>query len=104
MDINDIQRSNSLANAIAQNISKITGKVEDKGAFSGDDAVEFSAEAQEVSKLVNGEKSELLEFVKKNVPDVRESKVQDVKAKLSSGYYDTPEVIDDLVNKLSGIL
>ncbi len=104
MDINNIQRPSDLGRVVPQNINKGTNNGVN-GDFAADsDAVEISAEAHEVAKLVNGDKSELLEFAKKSTGDVRESKIQDVKGKLESGFFDTPEAVDNLVGKLIDIV
>lgn len=111
MDINDIQRSNVLGSVNQRSINKVSTNAGVAALNNGNlyrsaktDGLEISPEGQEIRKLVKGEKSELLEFVKKNAPEVRESKIKDAKAKLESGFFDSPDVLDKLVDKLSSIL
>ena len=40
----------------------------------------------------------------KNLPDVRSDRVAEAKAKIASGYYDSPQVLEETVSKLLGEL
>lgn len=65
------------------------------------DEVDLSDEAKNLLESDYGEnEGRLLEFVKKNVPDVRKLKVEGVKSKLLNGDYDRPNVIENLVDHL----
>ena len=105
MDINNIQKPKELDSVSHGKTSKANkGGTEDKAIFSGTDGVEISEEANEIRKVVSGGKSELVEFVKNNVPDIRVAKVEEVTIKLSNGVYDHPEVIEKLAERLASIL
>ena len=105
MDINNIQRSKGLDNVSHRKDSKVNkGEAEDKAIFSGVDGVEISEEEKGLGKVVSGDRSELVEFVKNSVPDIRVAKVEEVTIKLADGVYDQPEVLEKLAERLASIL
>ena len=105
MDINNIQKAKGFDNVSHGKDRKVDkGGAEDKSVFSGADGVEISEEANEIRKVVNGDRSELVEFVKNSVPDIRVAKVEEVTIKLSDGVYDQPEVLEKLAERLASIL
>ncbi len=59
------------------------------------DKVEISSEVKKLQKTLSNLKSEL-----KTVPDVREGKVQAVKARIESGFYDKEENIKEIANSI----
>ncbi|MGR3219787.1 MAG: hypothetical protein ACUZ8H_08225 [Candidatus Anammoxibacter sp.] len=105
MDIHNIQRAKGLDHVSPGKNSKVDkGGAGDKAIFSGVDGIDISEEANEIRKVVSGDRSELVEFVKNSVPDIRVAKVEEVTIKLSDGVYDQPEVIAKLAEKLAAIL
>jgi flagellar biosynthesis anti-sigma factor FlgM len=59
------------------------------------DKVKISSEVKKLQKTLSKLKSEL-----KTVPDVREEKVQAVKARIESGFYDKEENIKKIANSI----
>jgi negative regulator of flagellin synthesis FlgM len=83
-----------------------TGRVEanqsqikaDKGkrtAHAKLDTVDISKEARNLEQTV-----ENLKTVVREIPEVRDAKVEEVRAKLKDGFYDRPEVIEEVANKV----
>ena len=104
MDINNIHGPKGFDNISNKKSGRVDkSKSGSNGIFSVNDGVEISEEAQEIRKMMSGAKSELLEFIKNSVPDVREVKVQEATEKLSNGFYDRPEVIERLASKLASL-
>lgn len=65
------------------------------------DKVEISMEAKELHETLQSLKDEI-----NKMPDVREEKIRDVKARMESGFYDRGAVIKDVARALkdSGLL
>ncbi|HHT9138786.1 MAG TPA: flagellar biosynthesis anti-sigma factor FlgM [Candidatus Wunengus sp. YC60] len=59
------------------------------------DTVDISKEARNLEQTV-----ENLKTVVSEIPDVRDAKVEEVRAKLKDGFYDRQEVIEDVANKV----
>jgi anti-sigma28 factor (negative regulator of flagellin synthesis) len=59
------------------------------------DKVEISSEVKKLQETLSNLKSEL-----KSVPDVREEKLKDVKARIESGFYDKEENIEKIANSI----
>ena len=59
------------------------------------DTVDISKEARNLEQSV-----ENLKTVVSEIPDVRDAKVEEVRAKLKDGFYDRPEVIEEVAKKL----
>ncbi len=60
------------------------------------DTVEISSDVKKLQKTLSNLKSEL-----KKVPDTREEKVRDVKARIESGFYDKEENITKVANSIN---
>lgn len=84
----------------------ITGRVEsgqsqtkaEKGKRTGHaklDTVDISKEARNLEQTVENLKTSVNE-----IPDVREAKVAEVKTRLKDGFYDRPEVIEEVAKKV----
>lgn len=96
---NNVQKPKGFDSVTQKKDSRVDkSEAENKGIISGSDGIEISEEAQEIRKIIGEARSEL-----HNAPDIREAKVADVTAKLSSGFYDRPEVIERLADKLISI-
>ncbi len=70
-----------------------------KGKSSGTDRTELSSSAQRLSDT-----SAQMGIVSAQLsaqPDVRPDKVAEVKQKIQNGYYDTPEFVDKLADKMA---
>jgi len=65
------------------------------------DKVEISTEAKELQKKLSILKTEI-----KKIPDVREEKINDVKARIEAGIYDSDAVIKEIARSIknSGLL
>ncbi len=59
------------------------------------DTVDISKEARNLEQTVGH-----LKTVVGEIPDVRDAKVEEVRAKLKDGFYDRPEVIEEVANKV----
>ncbi|MBI2471710.1 MAG: flagellar biosynthesis anti-sigma factor FlgM [Planctomycetes bacterium] len=59
------------------------------------DTVDISKEARNLEQTV-----ENLKIAVREIPDVRDAKVEEVRAKLKDGFYDRQEVIEDVANKV----
>lgn len=89
-----------------QSLKKFEGNKSVAGASkesnpSNVDKVEISKEVQELQKTLSNLKSEI-----DKVPDIRQEKVDNVTARIKSGYYDEKEVITkvaDSVQKAIGV-
>ncbi len=55
------------------------------------DQIDLSAEAKKVSEYVK---------IIKNMPDVREDKIQEVERKIASGAYESKEVLEETLQKI----
>lgn len=96
---NNIQRPKGFDNITHKKDSKVEKtRPESNGVFSGSDGVEISEEAQEIRRIASDARNGL-----NNVPEIRETKVHEVREKLSSGFFDRPEVIKRLADKLISI-
>ena len=60
------------------------------------DKVEISSEVKKLQKTLSNLKTEL-----KSVPDVRSEKVEEVKARMESGFYDKEENIRNVADSIS---
>lgn len=74
------------------------GKVERDERPVGEkfDSVDISKEARDLKETIAGLKSSVGEM-----PDVRAAKLEGVKAKLENGFYDRPEVIEQVAKKVA---
>lgn len=59
------------------------------------DSVDISKEARKLEQTIANLKTSV-----KEMPDVREAKMEEVKAKLKEGFYDKPEVIEQVAKKV----
>ena len=59
------------------------------------DTVDISKEARNLEQSV-----ENLKTVVSEIPDVRDAKMEEVRAKLKDGFYDRPEVIEEVAKKV----
>ena len=59
------------------------------------DTVDISKEARNLEQTVKN-----LKTVVSEIPDVRDAKVEEVRAKLKDGFYDRPEVAEEVANKV----
>ncbi|HHT9146980.1 MAG TPA: flagellar biosynthesis anti-sigma factor FlgM [Candidatus Wunengus sp. YC61] len=59
------------------------------------DTVDISKEARNLEQTVGH-----LKTVVSEIPDVRDAKVEEVRTKLKDGFYDRPEVIEEVANKV----
>ncbi len=100
MYVNDYLKIKAFTNVVQFANNRVNENFTDNRVEEYFDEVRLSDVAKNLNNLLNGEKGELLEFVKKSTPDVRESKVQDVKVKLLYGEYDRLDIIEDLVDHL----
>lgn len=67
-------------------------------AFSKPDTLSFSSDAQRLSNTKA--QMEVLSAQVSNEPEIRTNKVNEVKEKIKNGYYNSPEFIDKLTDKL----
>ncbi len=62
---------------------------------TGPDTIDISKETKNFIQMVANLKTAVSEM-----PDVRAEKIEEVKAKLKEGFYDKPEVINEVANKI----
>ncbi len=60
------------------------------------DSVDISKEARELEQTVASLKTSVREM-----PDVRAAKMEEIRAKLKDGFYDRPEVIEQVAKKVA---
>ncbi len=110
MDVNGVQGSIGASSFLPKKSDKVGDSKSSESAKTnraaniGPDEVLISEEALEIQKLAGGGKSEFLSFLQENVSDVRSDKISAAKAKLESGEFDSPETIENLADKLLGVL
>lgn len=75
------------------------GKSKESAAAASADGIEISGEARELKEMAVGLRSQL-----EAIPDTREDKIREITVRLSNGYYDRPEVLRALADKLVGVL
>ncbi|MFQ5962939.1 MAG: flagellar biosynthesis anti-sigma factor FlgM [Candidatus Scalinduaceae bacterium] len=80
----------------AENINAELDVSKGKDGLKNVDKVEISSEVKKLLKILSSLKSEL-----KKIPDVREDKVKDAKARIESGYYDKKEIIEKIASSIS---
>ncbi len=86
--------------ALGVEIQKVSGQAKNvEKAEKGNklDSVTLSKKAQELSRASD------IDAVSRqiaNIPDIRTEKVQTVKARVAAGYYETPQFMDQLAEKL----
>lgn len=100
MSIENISKTSlnaKVANAgrIEANQSQIKAEKGKRTAHAKLDTVDISKEARNLEQTV-----ENLKTVVREIPDVRDAKVEEVRAKLKDGFYDRPEVIEEVANKV----
>jgi flagellar biosynthesis anti-sigma factor FlgM len=95
-------RIESIANAMTSEIKKVESakKTENgqKARAVTTDSSEFSAKAQRLSETQANAEIILNQIA--NQPEIRQEKVNEVRQKIANGYYDTPEFMDKLADKL----
>ena len=80
---------------IEANQSQIKAEKGKRDAHAKLDTVDISKEARNLEQTVGN-----LKTVVSEIPDVRDAKVVEVRAKLKDGFYDRPEVIEEVANKV----
>ncbi|MEP9412231.1 MAG: flagellar biosynthesis anti-sigma factor FlgM [Candidatus Brocadia sp.] len=102
MPIEDISKTSLHHGAVSTNRIEINhlqaGKVEKEDRLVDEkfDSVDISKEARDLKKSIKNLKSGVGE-----IPDVRAAKLEEVKAKLENGFYDRPEVIEQVAKKVA---
>src|SRR3972149_1812095 len=79
---------------VEANQSQIKAEKGKRPAHAKLDTVDISKDARNLEQTV-----ENLKTVVREIPDVRDAKVEEVRAKLKDGFYDRPEVIEEVANK-----
>ena len=100
MSIENISKTSlnaKIANAgrVEANQSQIKAEKGKRTAHAKLDTVDISKEARNLEQTV-----ENLKTVVREIPGVRDAKVEEVRAKLKDGFYDRPEVIEEVANKV----
>ena len=80
---------------VEANQSQIKAEKGKRAAHAKLDTVDISKEARNLEQTV-----ENLKTVVSDIPDVRDAKMEEVRAKLKDGFYDRPEVIEEVANKV----
>jgi len=80
---------------VESNQSQIKAEKGKRDAHAKLDTVDISKEARNLEQTV-----ENLKTVVRDIPYVRDAKVEEVRAKLKDGFYDRPEVIAEVANKV----
>lgn len=102
MPIEDISKTSLHHVAVSTNRIEINhlqaGKVEKEDHLVDEkfDSVDISKEARDLKKTIKNLKSGVGE-----IPDVRTAKLEEVKAKLENGFYDRPEIIEQVAKKVA---
>lgn len=79
-----------------KNVDKSSGQAEESGqTASSADEVNISSDAR-LAQTLNRAMTAIEE-----TPDVREDKVAEVQEKLESGFYESPEVIDEVADQVT---
>ena len=102
MSIENISKTSlnaKIANAgrVEANQSQIKAEKDKRDAHAKLDTVDISKEARNLEQTVGN-----LKTVVSEIPDVRDAKVEEVRAKLKDGFYDRPEVIEEVASKVIG--
>ena len=100
MSIENISKTSlnaKIANAgrVEANQSQIKAEKGKRDAHAKLDTVDISKEARNLEQTVGN-----LKTVVSEIPDVRDAKMEEVRAKLKDGFYDRPEVIEEVANKV----
>lgn len=77
-------------------VSKVNHR--EDSSTPGQDDVRISEEAKRLAE------EQRIQSLVNSAPDIREDRVAEVKAKLESGAYDNPEVLDNVAEKLLKVL
>ena len=80
---------------VEANQSQVKAEKDKRSVHTKLDTVDISKEARNLEQTV-----ENLKTVVSEIPDVRDAKVEEVRAKLKDGFYDRPEVIEEVANKV----
>lgn len=94
MDIRGINGINPIDNN--SKINKTAPKTEKRDL--GNDNVQISSEARRLAE------EQKIQSALQNAPDVREDKIAEVKARMESGAYDDPKVLESVAEKLMKVL
>lgn len=79
-----------------KNVDRSSGQADQSSrAASSADEVNISSDARLAQTLNRAMKAI------KETPDVRQDKVAEVEQKLQEGFYDSPEVLDDVANQVT---
>jgi anti-sigma28 factor (negative regulator of flagellin synthesis) len=73
-------------------------KLKNVKSYTSPDTLNFSADAKRLSNTKA--QMEVLSTQVSNEPEIRTNKVEEVKEKIKNGYYNSPEFIDKLTDKL----
>ncbi|MCR4320263.1 MAG: flagellar biosynthesis anti-sigma factor FlgM [Candidatus Brocadiaceae bacterium] len=100
MSIENISKTSlnaRVANAgrVEVNQSQIKAEKGKRPVHTKPDTVDISKEARNLEQTVDN-----LKTVVSEIPDVRDAKMEEVRAKLKNGFYDRPEVIEEVANKV----
>ena len=93
-NMEQIGNSKTLKNHEGVKGNPVTPKEDSK--LKNVDKVEISSEVKKLQKTLSNLKTEL-----KSVPDVRSEKVEEVKARMESGFYDKEENIRNVADSIS---
>lgn len=80
---------------VEANQSQIKAEKGKRDAHAKLDTVDISKETRDLEQTV-----ENLKTVVREIQDVRDAKMEEVRAKLKDGFYDRPEVIEEVANKV----
>lgn len=67
---------------------------------SSSDKVEISSEAKEKLKYTNGERISYIKTLITNLPEIREDKIKEIRARIKEGYYNSEEVKREAIENL----
>ena len=100
MSIDDILKTSlhpNVANTTRIEANQPHTKTEKDGRFvqAKFDSVDISKEARKLEQTIMSLKTGV-----KEMPDVRAAKTEEIKAKLKGGFYDRPEVIEQVAKKI----
>ena len=79
---------------------KIDQKEKPSDEIKNGDKVEISSEAKEKLKYKQGQEIELLKLLNEETSELREEKIQEVKERISKGYYDKENIKEEVVSNL----
>jgi anti-sigma28 factor (negative regulator of flagellin synthesis) len=95
-------RIESIANAITSEIKKVENSKKpennQKSRAASADSSEFSTKAQRLSDTRASADIILNKIA--NEPEIRQDKIDEVRQKIANGFYDSPEFLDKLTDKL----